>query len=336
MNNLWQELPKPFTVLAPLDGVTDVVFRQIITKIGKPDVLFTEFTNTDGLVSRGKDKVLERFRFSPNEQPIIAQIWGTNPDHFYESAKIAKELGFAGIDVNMGCPERTVIKSGACSALINNHDLASAIIAATKRGAGELPVSVKTRIGFVKEQVDEWIRFLLEQDLAALTVHLRTVKEMSLVDAHWELMPKIVALRDTIAPKTVLIGNGDIKSLAEINAKYQTYHCEGFMIGRGIFHNPWVFNPKVKLNEITTQQRLELYKEHIELFESTWKNRNFALLKKFCKTYVNNFDGASELREDVMGAKSITDLIRVIHARLQDAAEADPHHAQDHKPSPQH
>lgn len=316
MKDFWKELPRPFTVLAPLDGVTDVVFRQIITKIGKPDVLFTEFTNTDGLVSRGKDKVLERFRFSPNEQPIIAQIWGTNPDHFYESAKIAKELGFAGIDVNMGCPERTVIKSGACSALINNHDLASAIIAATKRGAGELPVSVKTRIGFVKEQVDEWIRFLLEQDLAALTVHLRTVKEMSLVDAHWELMPKIVALRDTIAPKTVLIGNGDITSLSEVKNKYETFVCEGFMIGRGVFHNPWVFNPDIDLRKVTVQQRLKLYMDHIDLFENTWQTRHFGLLKKFCKTYINNFDGAGDLRDEIMKTKTLPELKQVLVVAL--------------------
>lgn len=309
MNSFWHDLPRPFTALAPLDGVTDGVFRQIITKIGKPNVLFTEFTNTDGLVSHGKEKVLERFRYTPEQQPIVAQIWGTKPDHFFEAANIAKELSFSGIDINMGCPERTVIKSGACSALINNQKLASKIIEATKKGAGHhIPISVKTRIGFHEEQIDEWIGFLLRQDLAALTIHLRTVKEMSLVDAHWELMPRIVELRNTIAPQTILIGNGDIKSLIEVKKKYKTFSCEGFMIGRGIFHNPWVFNSEIELKNVTPKQRLELYKEHVDLFERTWKTRHFGLLKKFCKTYINNFDGAGELRERIMAAKDIKEL----------------------------
>ena len=316
MSNFWQDLPRPFTVLAPLDGVTDVVFRQVITKVGKPDVLFTEFTNTDGLVSRGRDKVLERFRFTPEQQPVIAQIWGTKPEHFFESAKLARELGFAGVDINMGCPERTVIKNGACSALINNQELAKQIILATKKGAYNLPVSVKTRIGFTHEQIDEWISFLLTQDLTALTVHLRTVKEMSLVDAHWECMPKIVTLRNNIAPHTIVIGNGDIKSLGEVAKKYETYHCDGFMVGRGIFHNPWLFNPAVQLTMLTRRQRLELYMEHIELFENTWKQRNFALLKKFCKTYINNFDGASELREEIMRSENLQELRHILGEHL--------------------
>jgi tRNA-dihydrouridine synthase len=314
MNNFWIDLPRPFTVLAPLDGVTDVVFRQIITKVGKPDVLFTEFTNTDGLVSRGRGRVLERFRYTKEQQPIVAQIWGTKPDHFYKSAEMVASLGFAGIDINMGCPERTVIKNGACSALIKNHALAKEIIEATTKGAGELPVSVKTRIGFAEEQIDEWISFVLEQKPAALTVHLRTVKEMSHVDAHWELMPKIVALRDTLAPDTILIGNGDIKSLSEIQNKYKEFGCDGFMVGRGIFHNPWIFNKTVELRNVTVRQRLELYKEHIDLFEKTWKTRHFGLLKKFCKTYINNFDGASELREEIMKSGTLPELKRILGA----------------------
>jgi len=319
MKNLWQSLPHPFTALAPLDGVTDVVFRQVITRIGKPNVLFTEFTNTDGLSSKGKDKVLERFRFTKEQQPIVAQIWGTNPEHFYNAAKIAKELGFAGVDINMGCPEKTVVKNGACSALIKNHNLAAAVIAATKDGAAGLPVSVKTRIGFMDEQIEEWLSFLLKEELAALTVHLRTVKEMSLVPAHWELMPKIVTLRDTLAPTTILIGNGDIQSLSEVLEKFETYHCEGFMIGRGVFHNPWIFNPKVDIEKVTVRQRIELYLEHVRLFEKSWEHRNFALLKKFCKTYINNFDGAGELREKIMRTDTLSDLTAVLAASLVDA-----------------
>ncbi len=243
--NFWKDLPKPFTVLAPLDGVTDVVFRQMITEIGKPDVLFTEFTPVDGLVSNGRERVESNLLFKPEQKPVVAQIWGTKPELFYKVAKELSGRGFAGIDINMGCPERVIVKNGACSALIKTPALAGEIIRATQEGAGELPVSVKTRIGYSHVQIDEWIGFLLTQRLAALTVHLRTVSEMSKVDAHWELMPKVKKLRDEISPETILIGNGDILSYAEVQTKYDDYGCDGFMIGRGIFANPFLFNKEV-------------------------------------------------------------------------------------------
>lgn len=308
MSNFWLDLPKPFTVLAPMDGVTDVVFRQLVTKIGRPDVFFTEFTNTDGLLSEGKERVLEKLKFGENEQPIVAHIWGNKPEHFYKSAKMAVKLGFSGIDINTGCPDKTVVKHGSCSALIKNPTLAAEIIQATKEGAGDLPVSVKARIGFYQESIGEWLRFLLKQNIATLSIHLRTVKELSLVPAHWELMPKIMQLRDRIAPQTLIIGNGDIKSLAEVQEKFERYHCDGFMIGRGIFHNPWVFNKQIDLQTVTVAERLDLYLEHIHEFKKTWKNKNFALLKKFCKTYINNFDGASDMREKMMMSKTIEEL----------------------------
>jgi len=308
--NFWQQLPRPFTVLAPLDGVTDVVFRQIITKIGKPDVLFTEFTMTEGLLSKGREKVSQNLLFHPEEQPIVAQIWGTQPEHFYTVAKDLQTRGFAGIDINMGCPERTVIKNGACSALIHNPSLAAEIIQATKEGAGyQMPVSVKTRIGFETASVAEWIGFLLKQDLAALTVHLRTVAEMSKVPAHWEVMPQIIALRDHLSPETVLIGNGDLKSLDEVAKQYKAYGCEGFMIGRGVFANPWVFNPKVTLGDVTVMERVDLYLFHINLYYQTFgKERNFANLKKFAKTYLSNFPDATTLRERLMETRTFVEL----------------------------
>lgn len=309
----WKDLPRPFTVLAPLDGVTDLVFRQIITEVGKPDVLFTEFTPVDGFVSKGREKVEQNFRFTPEQQPIIAQIWGITPANFYTTAKAVREMGFAGIDINMGCPDRTVIKGGACSALIKNPSLAAEIIQATKEGAGDLPVSVKTRIGFGTEQIDEWIGFLLQQKLAVLTVHLRTVRELSKVPAHWEWMPRVTALRDKIAPETVLIGNGDILSLEEIQEKFEKYDCEGFMVGRGIFANPWMFSKEEANNEHSVAERVALYKKHIELYYDTWgDNRHFANLKKFAKTYISNFPDASELRVKLMEAKKIDELIAVL------------------------
>ncbi|MBA3724477.1 MAG: tRNA-dihydrouridine synthase [Candidatus Levybacteria bacterium] len=309
----WHNLPRPFTALAPLDGVTDVVFRQVIAEIGKPDVMFTEFTMTDGLVSKGREKSLERLRFSPNEHPIIAQIWGTKPGNFYKTAVELVEMGFDGIDINMGCPDRTVIKGGACSALIKNPSLAGEIIQAVKEGAGDLPVSVKTRIGFDREQKSEWLGFLLEQGIDALTVHLRTVREQSKVPAHWELMSEITAMRDKIAPATILIGNGDILTLEEIGKKFGLYGCDGYMVGRGIFANPWMFNPAVNFEDITVEKKIALYIYHIELFKKTWGDeKNFANLKKFAKTYISNFPGSSELRAQLMDTKKIDELIDVL------------------------
>ncbi|MEK7450392.1 MAG: tRNA-dihydrouridine synthase [Patescibacteria group bacterium] len=309
MANFWRKLPKPFTVLAPMDGVTDTVFRQIINNIGKPDVFFTEFVNCEGLLSSGKNIVAERLKYIPNEQPIVAQIWGVKPDSFRQVAQDIKKLGFSGIDINMGCPDRAVIRDGACAGLIKNPILAQEIIEAAKKGAGGLPVSVKTRIGFHAEDIEGWITFLLKQDLAAISIHLRTVRELSKVPAHWELMPKIMELRNKISPKTLIIGNGDIKSLTEVKEKYKLYGCDGYMIGTGIFANPWLFNPSVKLEDITIKERLSLYLKHIDLFSKTWgKSRNPATLKKFCKTYVNNFPGVVDLRKKIMESRSFKDL----------------------------
>jgi len=309
MKNFWQELPRPFTVLAPLDGVTDVVFRRVITEIGKPDVLFTEFTMTDGLVSQGREKVAERLLFDKEQQSIVAQIWGTKPEHFYKVAKELQTRGFAGIDINTGCPDRTVVRNGACSALIRNPNLAAEIIQATREGAGDLPVSVKTRIGFETDAIDTWIAFLLEQQLPVLTVHLRTVRELSKVPAHWEKMNHIMDLRDRIAPETLIVGNGDIASYTDMLEKYALYGCDGLMIGRGIFANPWFFNTKIDLQTVSVKERIELYLHHIQLFEEQWKgDKHFALLKKFAKTYINNFSEASIFREKLMESGTIKEL----------------------------
>ena len=318
MKHFWQNLPKPFTCLAPLDGVTDVVFRQVIAEIGKPDVMFTEFTMTDGYVSQGKNRVRERLLLEKSQKPVIAQIWGTKPDHFYQTALELKDMGFSGIDINMGCPDRTVIRDGACSALINNMTLAKEIIKAVREGAKDVPVSVKTRIGFDKPQIDEWITFLLEQHLDALTVHLRTVRELSDVPAHWDVMPVIKKLRDTIAPDTIVIGNGDILSLSEIQDKYLAYGIDGFMVGRGIFANPWMFDKHKEFEQITIAERIGLFAHHVDLYDKRWGDeKNFANLKKFAKTYISNFSGSAKLREELMRSKSMEELKEILHRHSQ-------------------
>lgn len=311
MDSFWKTLPRPFTILAPMEGVTDFVFREIVNEIGRPDIFFTEFTNVDGLTSSGFERVSESLKFDPKQKPIVAQIWGSNPDSFEKSAVICKDMEFSGIDINMGCPDRVIVKRGSCAALIKNPDLAKKIIESTRAGAGKLPVSVKTRVGFSEINLD-WIKFLLEQNLSALTVHLRTVAELSLVPAHWELMNEILKQRDKISPKTLIIGNGDLKSLEEINEKYKNYGCDGFMVGRGIFQNPWIFNDSVKIENVTIEERLNLYLRHINLFEKTWKEKNFAFLKKFCKTYLNNFPDAVNLRERIMLTINISEMKEIL------------------------
>ncbi len=315
-DNFWQNLKAPFTVLAPMDGVTDVVFRNVINNLGRPDVYFTEFTSCEGLLSKGSEAALQRLRTFPEEMPVVAQIWGLAPENFYKGAKLIRNLGFAGIDINMGCPDRDVIKKGACSGLIKNPKLAAEIIQATREGAGDkLPVSVKTRIGFSSIDIEGWVGFLLSLKLVALTLHLRTVKEMSKVPAHWDLMESIVRLRNKTAPETLIIGNGDISSLKEVNEKYELYGNEGFMIGRGIFQNPWMFNPEKDIEKISVESRLKLYSEHINLFADTWGElKNPAIIKKFCKTYINSFPDAVSLREKLMAVNKKDELLEILNA----------------------
>jgi tRNA-dihydrouridine synthase len=316
-NNFWKTLPKPFTALAPMEGVTDIVFRQIMLKISRPDVFFTEFTSASGLMSKGYAKVARALKFKNNELPIVAQIWGKNPEEFYKTSKICADLGFSGIDINMGCPIATVVKKGACAALIKNPNLAKELIAATKEGS-KLPVSVKTRIGFENEAINDWIGFLLEQNLAALTVHLRTAMEMSKFSAHWEYAPKIVSLRNALSPSTVLIGNGDLKSYSEILEKYKQYGIEGFMAGRGVFSNPWIFKKQPLESDDNSSKRLELYLKHIKLFEKIWQDdKNPDSLKKFSKMYINNFAGATEFRDKINSTKNTSEIIKLISGSRQ-------------------
>lgn len=311
----WSNLKRPFFVLAPMEGGTDTVFRQVVSSCAKPDVMFTEFTNCEGLLSKGRQEVGKRLLFTEGERPLIAQIWGIKPESFFKVAQELSEMGFDGIDINMGCPEKTVVSHGCCSALIENPSLAQEIIEATREGAGSLPVSVKTRIGFKTIKTEEWIGFLLHQNLPALTVHFRTQKEMSLVPAHWEEAEKVIQLRNKISPNTIIIGNGDVLTREQGKALAKQYNVDGVMIGRGIFHNPYVFDSNNTFAIQTKEERVKLLKQHLMLFERTWKNENplsersyqksYPPLKRFFKIYIQGFDGASDLREQLMTTESI-------------------------------
>lgn len=313
MKNVWQKLPKGFFVQAPMEDVTDTVFRQIIQMAGEPDLYFTEFTNADGIVHGGSRYTAQRLQYTQSERPLIAQIWGNNPENYITSCRLLTNMGYDGIDINMGCPVRKVVKRGNCSGLIRNPKLAGELIQAAKEGAGDLPISVKTRIGNDKIVTDEWISFLLEQNLAAITVHARTSNEMTKVPVHKEEFGKAVKLRNKINPKTLIIANGDIMTRAQGNQILSDYGVDGIMIARGLLHNPWVFNKNKEEADITMHERLSLLKTHILLFEETWgKTKNYELMKKFYKAYLNGFDGASDLRTQLVTLHSVTDTIQKI------------------------
>lgn len=335
-----KEASKPIMALAPMANVTDAAFRSIIAKYGKPDVFWTEFVSAEGLLSRGREKLLIDFWYDEAERPIVAQIFGGKPEQFFEVGKLCKELGFDGVDINMGCPDKGVEKSGGGAALIKNPKLAQEIIRATQEGSG-LPVSVKTRIGYNKDEIDTWLPAILETKPAALTVHLRTRKEMSKVPARWNEMPRVKALRDAISPETVLLGNGDVLTVADARAKAQEYGIDGVMIGRGIFGNPWLFadlNRAKRGAQIehpepaegsphipSVEERLRVCLEHTRLFEKLYfKNgewiRNFDIMKKHYKAYINGFpacagrDSAKELRIKLMEAKDVDEVEKILKA----------------------
>ncbi len=315
MKSFWKDLPKPIFALAPMEGVTDTVFRRVINICGKPSVYFTEFTNVDGLFSKGKKEVEHRLKFTPSEKPLIAQIWGMVPENYTKSAQMIAEMGFDGIDINMGCPERNVIRRGACAGLIHNHELVKKIISATKDGAGDLPVSVKTRIGIAEIKTEEWFTFLYKQNLSAVTVHLRTAREMSHPVPHWEELPKIVELRNEISPQTILLANGDILSKEQGIKIVSEFGIEGVMIGRGIFHNPFLFEGKKSIEDLDFKERMKLLINHSELFQNEWgETKHFEILKKFYKIYTLGLPNASELREKLMQTHSLEEVKNVVQS----------------------
>ncbi len=352
--NIWENLPKPFLVLAPMEGVTDIVFRQVVAKAGRPDLFFTEFTNVSSYASeKGRHNALERLEIAPTDSPIIAQIWGKNPEHFAETTRALASLGFSGVDLNFGCPDKHVNKAGGGAAMIKTPDLAVECFKNAKKST-TLPISIKTRLGWSSvDEYKKWLPTLLAEHPAALTVHLRTKKEMSKVPAHYELIPEIINLRGQISPETKLIINGDIKDRAhalELHAKYP--EIDGFMIGRGVFFNPYCFTN----HQPTQEDLMKLLKSHLDLYEK-YANRplrnicdngsNLASephnarplgrelpkangrkrsgsekiysrttpyepLKHYFKIYINNFPGASDIRAKLMETHSVTEAKSII------------------------
>lgn len=321
--NFWKKLPKGFLCLAPMADVTDSVFRAIIAKYsrhgeigGGPDVFWTEFVSADGLMSPGREVLKNDLIFDQNEHPIVAQLFGSHPEKMEGAARLCAELGFDGIDINMGCPDRSIEKQKSGAAMIKNPEIAKEIIRAARLGAPHLPISVKTRIGYNKNEIDTWIPILLNENLAALTIHCRTRKEMSKVPARWEYVRDVVALRDKLSPETIIIGNGDVATLEQARQKIAETGCDGVMIGRGIFGNPWFFDSNKK--EITLMERLSVMVEHTKLFEEKLGNiKNFSIMKKHYKAYVQGFDGAKELREVLMNAQNASEIESIVKEFLK-------------------
>ncbi|WP_062353040.1 tRNA dihydrouridine synthase [Bacillus kwashiorkori] len=310
--NFWLDLPRPFFILAPMEDVTDVVFRHVVSAAARPDVFFTEFTNSESYCHpEGKQSVRGRLAFTEDEQPIVAHIWGDKPEKFRKMSIGMADLGFSGVDINMGCPVPNVTSNGMGAGLIQRPDVAAELIQAAK--AGGIPVSVKTRLGYTDiDEWRDWLTHILKQDIANLSIHLRTRKEMSKVAAHWELIPEIKRLRDEVAPETLLTINGDIPDRQTGLQLAQQYEVDGVMIGRGIFKNPFAFEKAPK--EHSSKELLNLLRLHLDLFDQYSKeleHRPFKPLQRFFKIYVKGFRGASDLRNQLMSTES-TEEVRIM------------------------
>lgn len=350
--NFWQELQqntKPFFVLAPMADVTDAAFRAIIAKYGKPDVTWTEFVSADGLCHpKGREKLLKDLEYSEAERPIVAQLFSSNPENMRTACKLCAELGFDGIDINMGCPDRTIEKQGCGSAMIKTPERAIEIIRAARLGIADagknIPLSVKTRVGYSRDEIDTWIVKLLGEKLDALTVHARTRKDLSQVPANWNYISRVVSLRDMLAPNTVIIGNGDVASMNDGIQKAKKTGADGIMIGRALFGNPWIFNRDISIkkqgswrqgfflrmlptswakkimgdsrytiSDIPLEQKLAVMVEHTRLFEKMLGDvKNFAVMKKHYKAYATGFPGAKELRIKLMETKNGDEVEHVV------------------------
>lgn len=360
--NFWQQLPKPIIAVAPMADVTDAPFRRMMAKysahkrkdgtVGGPDVMWTEFVAADGLVRatpEGKEKLMADLIYAEEERPIVAQLFSSNPKHMEYAAQLCRELGFDGVDINMGCPDRSIEKQGCGSAMIKTPEVACEIIQAAKRGAkmGEpdgIPVSVKTRVGYYEDELESWLPVLLKEEPAALSLHARTRQEMSKVPAQWGRVKRAVALRDSLQVNTLILGNGDVLSLEDAHQKISETGADGVMVGRALFGNPWFFNPAVRLpirltalptkgvnretlieessdddsvRYVTLEEKLNVLVEHSKLFVELLPFKNFNIMKKHYKAYVNGFAGAAQLRGELMEQNTVEGVEEVIRRFLE-------------------
>jgi len=316
MKNFWKKLEKPFFALAPMFDVTDPAFRAMFARYSRPSkhafVMWTEFVSADGLDSPGQVALIPMLDFTEEERPIVAQIFSARPDKIQQAARLCAELRFDGIDINMGCPDKTILKQGSCGALIKNPTLAIEIIQAAHDGAPDLPISVKTRTGFDYDDTESWCGKLLSADIQAITLHARTVRDLSTPPARYDEITRLVELRDSLGLETIVIANGDVQSLSDGEEVARRTGADGIMVGRGAFGAPWFFSGK---DNLSPTEKLVILQEHISLFNQVCQYKNFASMKKHFKSYVNGWDGARELRIALMGtdtAEKALDILRPI------------------------
>lgn len=313
MESFWKKLKKPLFVLAPLEDVTDAAFRHLIATLGKPDVMFTEFTSADGLVradERGQARLRKKLLYSDIERPIVAQLFSATPEYMEEAAKLVASLGFDGIDINMGCPVDEVVRQECGAALIKNPRLARELILAAKRSG--LPVSVKTRIGYNTDELEDWLPELLKEDPEAVIIHARTRKDMSDVPARWERIARAVEIRDSMSANALILGNGDVKDLADARQKVQSTKADGAMLGRAIFGNPWLFKQR---GDLTPSERIDALIRHLELFDELLStNTNFAVMKKHFKSYISGWNGAKDARVKLIEQDNVKDSIELLRS----------------------
>lgn len=354
MTSFWHNLPRPIVGLSAMDGVTDAAMREISAIHGAPDFMVTEFTSAEGVI-RGITRLLRDFYFSDKQRPIVAQIFGTDPEAFRICAIICCFLGFDGIDLNMGCPADTVTQRGGGASLINNPILAQKLILATKKGVEEyvngielrdlplspefisrineqaketvrhtLPVSVKTRIGFDKPVIEEWIPTLLETEPDLITLHGRTLKQQYGGEADWEQIA--IAAEIVHKTKTLIFGNGDLNTPEKIDAKIKESRVDGVWIGRAAMGNPWIFSQYrdymdgKPYSQPNTKERFAVALEHARIFEEF--NRTvfsadpipFLNMRKHLGWYIKGFPNATDLRLELFQSNSSEDVARILSA----------------------
>lgn len=341
IRGFWERLAQPIIAPSPMDGVTDAAFRYITDTIGKPSLLMTEFTPVEG-IQRGISRVLRAFIHHQTKTPTVAQIFGTDIQAFYQAACIIGEMGFDGIDINMGCPDSHVAQRGGGAALINNPKLAQEIMktvqyASADWGGGKslsdigisqeiqeiiytyraklpkpkrraLPVSVKTRIGFDAIVTESWISALLETKPAAITIHGRTLRQMYTGHADWDEIGKAARLiRQT---DTYILGNGDIRSIADAKEKWKTCGVHGVLIGRGCLGNPWIFCDRVP----TDTERFQTALEHCRALQRFTPDIPFVTMRKHLAWYVKYIHGSHLIKEQLMHVNSIDDVEHIFKA----------------------
>ncbi|MEN9604822.1 MAG: hypothetical protein RJB39_507 [Candidatus Parcubacteria bacterium] len=314
--------------------VTDIAFRTVIQEAGAPDVFWTEFVSADGLVRatpEGKIKLKKDLLFSKEQHPIVAQLFSSTPEHMRQATQLCLEMGFDGVDINMGCPDKTIEKQKCGAAMIKHPELAKAVIQAAKDGATvdgvrKMAISVKTRIGYNQVELDTWIPILLDAEVDLITIHARTRKEMSKVPANWDYVRQVVEMRDAWAKNNpnktapLIFGNGDIETVADGYEKAKIGNADGVMVGRGLFGNPWFFrnieNPNAP-KEVTREERISVLARQTELFDTyLGDTKSFALMKKFFKTFMSGFDDAPEIRKEIMEMETVGEVVAFLRSKL--------------------